>query len=554
MRKIVKNILAVLTTKEKQHFLRLTVLDIVVSILDIVFLASLLLIIQFYIQPDPGSKISFLPDWLRDQHSAWLIGIFLLLFSLKNTAAFYLSRAHFNFINGVACRISARNLSNYQQAPFSEFVYTDSSVYLRNICYQPFEFAQYMLAGMQQLITQISLMLVTLLAIIIFNVKIFLLLLVLLLPPVLLVFWLIKKRMSSTKKSIQQNNELSFRYVLDALKGYVESNIYNRNHFFLNRFLKARSLFSKALFDSLALQSLPGRIIEIIAVLGLCILVIITGWLGSNNNMLLTIGAFMAAAYKLIPGMVKVINTSGQMKTYELSLDNLERANSAGSEGSLQAPVEELRTVEMKNLHFTYNGMPVLENFSMSINPGDFIGMIGRSGQGKTTVINILLGFLQAGSGDICINGKPVKGDAVKQYWPGIAYLRQQSFLINDTITRNITLEETVHDSENLETAMRLSGIEELLQSFPEGKEKVITENGKNISGGQQQRIGIARALYKNARLILLDEPFNELDAASTALLLKHFKELTDSGKAVLMITHDQNSLAYCNKIISLDA
>lgn len=542
-----------LTAKEKQQFLRLTMLDIVVSVLDIIFLALLLLIIRFYIQTGSATNISFLPGRLGDQHSAWLIGTFLLLFSLKNAAAFYLTRAHFSFINRVACRISARNLSDYQQASFSEFVHTDSSFYLRKICYQPFEFAQYMLAGMQQLITQVSLILATLLAIIIFNVKIFLLLLVLLLPPVAGVFWLIKKRMSSAKKSIQQNNERSFRYVLDALKGYVESNIYNRNSFFLNRFVKARSRFSHALFDSLALQSLPGRIIEIIAVLGLCILVVITGWLG-NSNMLLTIGAFMAAAYKLIPGIVKVINTSGQMKAYELSLEDAGKTIREISDDAVQPAAEAIRSVEMKNLHFNYNGSAVLENFSMSISPGDFIGITGKSGLGKTTVLNILLGFLEAGSGDIFFNGKPVNSKAIKQYWPGIAYLRQQSFLINDTITRNITLEETVQHPENLATAMRLSGIDEVLQSFPEGAEKIISENGKNISGGQQQRIGIARALYKNANLILLDEPFNELDTASATLLLKHFKELTGTGKAVVMVTHDPNSLAYCNKIISLDA
>jgi len=92
-----------------------------------------------------------------------------------------------------------------------------------------------------------------------------------------------------------------------------------------------------------------------------------------------------------------------------------------------------------------------------------------------------------------------------------------------------------------------------VISTFPEGLEKIITENGKNISGGQQQRIAIARALYKNASLILLDEPFNELDEEATCSLLKHFRELTGKGRSVVMITHDKKSLSYCNKIISLD-
>ena len=101
--------------------------------------------------------------------------------------------------------------------------------------------------------------------------------------------------------------------------------------------------------------------------------------------------------------------------------------------------------------------------------------------------------------------------------------------------------------------ALNVSGVEELVEKFSEGLDKMITENGKNISGGQQQRIALARAVYKSADLILLDEPFNELDDASSVALLEHFTEMTKTGKMVIMITHDKQSLSYCNKIISLD-
>jgi len=118
---------------------------------------------------------------------------------------------------------------------------------------------------------------------------------------------------------------------------------------------------------------------------------------------------------------------------------------------------------------------------------------------------------------------------------------------------KNIILEEKLYDAEKLELALLNSGLKDFLESLPEGLDKTITENGKNISGGQQQRIVIARAIYKNADLILLDEPFNELDEPSTSSLVRYFKELSFSGKIVIMITHDSKSLSHCNKIISLD-
>lgn len=554
MKKTLQNILEVLDQKERKHFFILLLFDIIVNIFDILFLAGLLWIIRFYIQPGHSSNLSFLPGSLASSDSVSLIALFVLFFSLKNWAGFIVSRAHFTFISTVAVRLSRNGLQNYQQSAFGEFINKDTSVHVRNICFRPFEFCQYMLSGLQQMITQVSLMGITIIAIILFNAKLFLLLLLLLLPPVILVFWLMKKRLSVTRKQLQVNNERSFQYVFDALRGYVEGNIYDRNDFFLQRFIGSRKKFSTHLFDSLALQSMPGRIIEIFAVLGLFILIVIAKWTGNtDSSMLITVGAFMAAAYKIIPGIVKIINVSGQMRAYEFSLNELEQHAKAGERSYSQKPAEGISSVELRNIHFQYEARPVLQQFSARISPGDFIGITGESGKGKTTIMNLLLGFLQPAAGDILINDQPVNSRDIKGYWPFMAYVRQQGFFIHDTVLRNITLEEEQYNKENLEYALQISGLNTAVANFPEGIEKVITENGKNISGGQQQRIAIARALYKNAPIILLDEPFNELDEEATQALLQHFKELAASGRSVLMITHDKKSLSYCNKIISLD-
>lgn len=553
MKKTLHNILGVLDVKERKQFFVLLLLDIVVNIIDILFLAGLLWIIRFYIQPASGSG-SFLPDWLSNRDPVVFIAVFVVLFSIKNLAGFVIAQTHFSFISRVAIRLSRNNLIHYQQAAFSEFTHTDSSAHLRNICFRPFDFCQYMLAGVQQIITQSSLMLIAIIAILLFNAKLFLLLLLMLLPPVVLVFWFMKKKLALAKKNIQSSNERSFQYVLDALKGYVEGNIYDRNDFFLRRFVGARKKFSIHLFDSLALQTMPGRIIEIFAVLGLFVLVVIARFTGNEQgDMLITIGAFMAAAYKIIPGIVKVINISGQMKAYDFSLQDMEQAKQAGEKKPHARVAKELLGMELRNINFSYGTQPVLQHFSLAINRGDFIGISGASGKGKTTLLNLLLGFLPAGSGEIIINGKPVNNTDIKRYWPHIAYVRQQPFFIHDTVLRNITLEEEGYNKEKLEQALAVSGLEEIIRRFPEGLHKVITENGKNISGGQQQRISLARALYKDAPFILLDEPFSELDEEATRSLLCHFKKSAGQGRAVLMITHDKKSLSYCNKTVSLD-
>ncbi len=524
MKTILKNTWAILNKKEKKRFSVLIILDIIISIIDIVSLALLLWIIQFYIQPGDNNYLSFLPGWLADKRSVSLIAIFFMLFGLKNMAGFYIDKAHYQFNSRVAVRISRNKLMNYQNAGYDEFVNIDSSKHIRMICLQPFEFCQYILSGIQQIITQSCLISIAVIAILFFNIKLFLLLLAILLPPVIIVFYVIKKRMAVARKSIQINNQRSYQYVLDVLKGYVESNIYNRHDFFLQRFINSRKKFSASLFDTLLIQGMPGRIIEIFAILGLFILIVIAKWSGNDDTAsLLTIGAFMAAAYKIIPGIVKITNISGQMKAYEFSTGDLLSNNKSTVSDKEGSPAPCIQSIRLKNISFNYGAQEVLDGFDLTMHKKDFIGISGTSGKGKTTILNILLGFLEAAEGEVLINDISLKKDSLKVYWPSISYVRQQAFFIHDTLVRNITLEEDGHHKTNLAYAIKVSGLDTFIAQSPEGLDKMITENGKNISGGQQQRIAIARALYKNADLILLDEPFNELDEDSEISITRTF-------------------------------
>jgi len=552
LNKKLKHIFHVLTPAEKRQFWIQIVLNIIISIADIAALALLLLVVNFYINISASTMLDFLPAWLHDKNSVALISVFFIFFSIKNLLGIAISNAQFKYIGKVGVRISKEKLESYLNGSYDQFINIDSAAHIRKIAFQPFEFSQHILGGIQQILIQLILILITVVAIILFNPKLFFLLFVILLPPVAFVFFFIKRKVSTGKKNIHAANESSFRYLLDALKGYVESNVHQRKEFFLDRFANARQEFSKYLFNSLAVQAMPNRIIESFAVLGLFLLIAIVKWSGINDSsMLITIGAFMAGAYKIIPGIVKIINASGQMKAYDFSIYDLEIKKQQHDAGLSQLiPIE---SIQLKNISFKYKEQQVLNNFSFCVKRGDFAGITGRSGIGKTTILNLILGFLDADKGEILFNDKKISANQVKDHWPVISYVRQQPFLIHDTILRNITLEENEYDKERLDHAIEISGLKNIIDRSPEGLNKLITENGKNISGGQQQRIAIARALYRDAELFLLDEPFNELDETSTLSLVKYFKELSLKDKMVIMITHDAKCLSYCNKVISLD-
>ncbi|MGZ3881687.1 MAG: ATP-binding cassette domain-containing protein, partial [Flavisolibacter sp.] len=440
---------SVLEAGERRHFSFLIASDIFISVVDILSLALLLWIVQFYLQPGAIHTIKFLSEDLASKNSVVLIAMFFVLFTIKNFCAFYISRLQFQFIGRVAVRISKNNLESYQQSTFEEFVNVDSSVHLRKIAYQPFDFCQYMLSGVQQVVTQSSLIGIAIAGILLFNAKLFLLLLLILLPPVVLVFYYIKKRLTKAKWHIKKGNEKSFQYLMDALKGYVDGNIYGRNHFFSQRFVEQRKNFSHHLFDSMSIQTLPSRLIEVFAVMGLFILIVIARWSGSgDSHSLITIGAFMVAAYKIIPGLVKIINATSQIKAYEFSLNELVAGT---KESSAEAQhVRVIESITLENIRFGYGGQHVLADLSICAKKGDFVGISGRSGTGKTSLLNLCLGFLEPNSGTISINGVVVSQQELKSYWPRIAYVRQQAFLIHDSIARNISLEENCEDKEKL--------------------------------------------------------------------------------------------------------
>jgi ABC-type bacteriocin/lantibiotic exporter with double-glycine peptidase domain len=462
-------------------------------------------------------------------------------------------RTQLRYVYRVASRLSEKKLSNYLDGSYNNYVNIDSSVHIRNISQQPIEFGHYVLQGLQQIISQCILILITIIAILIFNPVLFPLLFAILTPPIILTGFLMRKKLNAIRKMAKPVSEKTLQHLKEALSGYVESNLYGRKDFFSNRYHASQSGFNMFLSEQQAIQNMPSRLIEIFAILGLFVMILINSYTSHNNSIeLITLGAFMAASYKIIPGIVKIINSNGQIKTYEFTINDLLQTQH-------DAPVtvprsnSKLFSVEFRNVCFRYKDQQVLNNFSLHFSRGDFIGVSGKSGKGKTTIVNLLLGFLEADSGCIHINNLPATAEARKRYWGSISYVKQQQLMIYDTIFNNITLTESVYDLKRLETAINAAGLRELIDSYPERINKIITEDGKNISGGQRQRIAIARALYKNSSLVILDEPFNELDRNSENMLLTHFAGLSEQGTMILLITHNKESLSFCNKIISLD-
>ena len=543
MFKLVRKIFAVLTPLEKKRLLLLTGLDTLSSVADIAGLAVLLWIIRLYAE---GSNGDMRP-----------IGLFFLFFGIKNWLSFLIYSAQSRLRYGVASRISRENLLYYLEGEFTQFAHTDSASHVLKIAQQPIEFCQFVLGGLQQSITEATLIGVTVVAVLLFNAKLFLLLLVLLLPPVVITGYLAKRRLHTARVFIKTSRDIMWQHLQESIASYVESNLYDKKDFFSARYGDAQTVLNRHLATVQAMQGAPSRLAEVFAVFGLLALIAIGHFSGNPHGAeFVTLGAFLAAAYKIIPGISRLLNLTGQMKTYEFTVNGLLDRRAVGL-----APVKEgweeytegIHSLGCEGIGFHYGQQGILDGVNLAIRRGDFLGIQGHSGRGKTTLFNILLGLIAEETGRIRINGDVVGRFDRQRYWRRIAYVKQQPFILHDSILVNITLQEEGYNEERLQHAVALSGLEELIRKLPGGLHAKVTENGKNISGGQRQRIAIARAIYKQADLILLDEPFSELDEASEERLLDRFAQLAGDGKLVIMITHNKQSLKHCTHTLSLD-
>jgi len=535
-----------LNRHERHKIYRLIFFDAIISLLDIAFLAALLFLLSFYTNGKINPKIA---DVLQPAiiSPVIAIGIFFILFSLKNWLGYRLLTFQHHFFYDVASRLSKKNLLYYLRSSYEQFIHVDSSVRIRQISQQPVEFSHNILNNLQQIATQSLLILFAVCAILFYHPALFLLLLVFLLPPVVVIGIIIRKRSKQIRAQVQTASQKTIQHLQESLAGYIESNVYDKSDFFTGRYHQYQNELNSNIATQQTLTALPTRLVEVFAILGIFILAVVSQYSsGKSAPDLFTIGVFMAAAYKIIPGMVKILNSLGQIRTYEPTLNSL-----AGFEDTTTAETisENISSIKFEGVSFAYDTEPVLTNLNFELEPGDMAALWGRSGSGKSTIIHLMIGFLSPKKGSVKINKNTNPG----LYRLRISYVKQQPYFIHDTLAKNITLDGGNYNVHKMNEVITFCGLNNLLQTYPDGLNTLITENGKNISGGQRQRIMLARALYHDFDVLVLDEPFSEMDKALENDILTQLQLLATKGKIIVLVTHNPNSFNRCNRVIDLD-
>lgn len=282
------------------------------------------------------------------------------------------------------------------------------------------------------------------------------------------------------------------------------------------------------------------------------------------NGIIPQLSAFAVAAVRLLPSINRLNTALNAVLFNEASVDHVIEAlsyigrNPGNSEiQSVDAGIIELsrlhKGIFIRNVSYSYPDADrnVFTDISLDIKKGETIGLIGESGAGKTTFVNLVLGLLNSAKGDVLWDDTKINGRN-QMYHLNIGYIPQQISLLDDTIGANIVFGAEKIDQEQIERAIKQSQLEEFVLSLPKGINTEVGDRGVRLSGGQRQRIGIARALYMNPDFIVLDEATSALDNKTEAELMKSINSLR-GDKTMIIIAHRLSTLDSCDRIYKLD-
>tara|TARA_B100000242_G_scaffold275177_1_gene230061 strand:- start:5315 stop:7009 length:1695 start_codon:yes stop_codon:yes gene_type:complete len=367
-----------------------------------------------------------------------------------------------------------------------------------------------------------------------------------------------KKVLSKSSKWITQNDKLRIKILQEGI-GNIRDVILNSNgYYFINRFHKANRKTRLANANIQFLSSYPRFLLESLSIM---FIVLIAFYLQKSNpnenNVLPVLGTLALGMQRLLPSAQVFYSGYVSLKGNSVSIMSvLEKLNVPKVYAKREnVNFNNFKSIEIKNLSYKYplKSDNILKNITFSINRGEKVGIIGPTGCGKTTLINIFMGLLRPDSGDIIIDDKNIFETKTENYWSKyIAHVPQNIFLSDNSIAENIAfgLDKNEIDLLKVINASKKAQLHEFIISKKLGYQTNIGELGIKLSGGQRQRIAIARALYKNVNFLILDEATSALDTNCENILMEEIYRLKDIS--MIMIAHRLSTLSKCDKIIEL--
>jgi ABC-type multidrug transport system fused ATPase/permease subunit len=573
MRQILKKLNVLLDRKQKKQMAGLMFLMVIGAFLQTAGVGLLVEVVNVVIDPNAVQN-SAAAEWFyeflgsRDYRSFSITVMVLLIltFVIKNIFLFVQQKLTYSFVYTNQFRTSERMMRNYLRRGYEFYLNADTAVVQRSITSDVNNMYALILALLQMVsdgIVSVFIISYCLLT----NGTMTMILAIVLLVLMALIKKVLKPIMYKAGKDNQDYYSGLFKWISQTVQGIKEVKISCKEQYFVSEYKKCGKGYVDAVQKYSLYNNIPKLLIEtacIATMVGYMIFLVATGV--STENMLDVFSTLAAAAFVLLPCVNRINNQINSIAYFEPFFmgvsDNLQDEikgdkvdMSFATDTSEKLPIKE--RIELKGITYSYPNSDklIFDNAELTIPVGSSVGIVGTTGAGKSTVVDILLGLLEVKSGSVCVDGKDVKEDGRYRKWlKNIGYIPQMIFMLDDTIRKNVAfgVPDDEIDEDRLWEVLKEAQLDEFIKTLPEGLDTGIGERGIRLSGGQRQRISIARALYNDPEVLILDEATSALDNDTEAAIMEAINRL-HGKKTLVIIAHRLQTIEKCDMVYRVE-
>lgn len=577
MKKILKKLMVLMDRRQKRIMVLLVIMMLIGAVLETAGVGLVIPVMQMVLDEhavENSESLQVICDILhiaRDDSKTLIVVTMLALimvFVVKNIFLFFQQKAQLKFVYTNQFATSRRMMINFMQRPYEYYLNADTSVIQRSITSDVNNMYGLILSLLQlfsEAVVFVCLVVVSLVSDIWMTVTVT----VVLVAALVIIKWILKPIMKKAGEENQDYYSGLYKWIDQSVMGIKEIKIANRESYFINEYAKCGAGYVNAVQRYNLYNATPRLLIETLAIAGMIFYMMFQLLHGTAvKDIMPQVVALGVAAMRLIPCANRINNHLTSISYFEPFFmgvsDNLKEEIRDESidydEATYQkkVEVEKLKIedkIQLKNIVFKYPNTEVLifDHADMEIPVGQSVGIVGTSGAGKTTVVDILLGLLQIQEGQILADGVEVR-EHYRSWLKNIGYIPQSIFMIDSTIRKNVAFgyaEEEI-DDEKVWRALKEAQLDEFVKGLPEGLDTSIGERGIRISGGQRQRIGIARALFEDPEVLVLDEATSALDNETEAAIMDSINRL-HGRKTLIIIAHRLQTIEKCDMVYRIE-
>jgi len=562
----IKNIQSILDADQKRRSLIMIGLLFVNAIFDVLGIGIIFPLIEAAMNPSLVQKVWYLKipyDMIgTTDHIAFMFVLSVIIFVffiIKNLVSIFIFYIQAKFCFNISQRLSQKMFKYYYQQGYLHISNTDSGKKNYDVIIVPYYFSLSYLLETLLLSTELLVLFIIFLGIIYFNPSALLILMLVIVPVFIGVYLLTKNKTKALGEKKNILNPKATSTLLDSFNAYVDVKLANKEQYFYNKYAEIQREMND--IDA-KFQGIYGKIHQRVndVVLGLALMGIFAfAYLFRENSaqVLALLTVFGLAAYRFLPSVNRIMGSTLALKNVNFVIEGLKPIAQKSFEDFKtvdKLKIKEKISFENINYHYPGSEATILKDVSLEVKVGETIGIIGSSGSGKTTFLNLFLRLLNETSGHIKVDGITINKENNASFQKSIGYVQQSVYIKNGTLKENVAFGEYDHevDELRLNKAVKDAMLEDFVNSHPAGVMMPLGENGVMLSGGQRQRIGIARALYKDAEILLFDEATSALDPETEKAIVATIYNLTKLNKTIVIVAHRVTTLEMCDRIYDL--